>query len=72
MENKDKKKYIITKEKRKEYNDNYMKNHQELIYATLICKVCEAKYTYFNKSRHNKSQRHIYSVKIQKLQNLIK
>lgn len=64
-----KKKYIITAEKRKEYNNNFMKKHDDKIHASLICNVCGAKYTYFNKSRHNKSQRHQYLLEINRLKN---
>ena len=66
-----KKKYIISKEKRKVYNDNYMQQHKDLIHKRLACSECGATYTYFNKSRHNKCQRHLYAIQINVLQQKI-
>ena len=51
-------KYIITKEKRKKYNNNFMTNNKDKIIEQIVCPVCRGHFTYFNKSRHNKTTRH--------------
>ena len=57
MESKNKK-YITTKEKSRQYNQAFYKKHIERMKEQIICDVCKGHYTYYNKSRHFKSQRH--------------
>ena len=52
---------IIRKKKydHKKYNDAFMLKHKETINKRNICDVCCGSYSYFNKSKHQKSKRHI-------------
>lgn len=49
-----------------EYNRNiyetFKKKNADKIKAKCICEICGGKYTYFNKSRHAKSKKHLLSV----------
>ena len=64
-----KKKYITSKEKQKEYHNTFMINNKDKIHEKLVCNICGANYTYFNKSRHNKSTKHKLSLEIKTLKN---
>jgi hypothetical protein len=48
----------ITSEKRKAYNSQFYEKNKDKINSPIQCK-CGLTYTYFNKSRHNKSKIHI-------------
>jgi hypothetical protein len=43
----------------KKYNKNFCVRHCEKIHKKTDCDVCGGSYTYFNKSKHHKSQRHL-------------
>lgn len=45
-------------DKSKHYK-KFLEEHQELIHTSVNCPICGGSYTYFNKSRHNKSPKHI-------------
>jgi len=49
-----KKKYDSSK-----YNKTFMEKNNEKIYKKQVCPICYGSYTYFNKSKHLKSKRHI-------------
>lgn len=41
------------------YNKNFMEKNKEKITSKQICPICKGKYTYYNKSTHFKSKKHI-------------
>ncbi len=51
-------------EKREEYYRNFMEKNKEMISEKHICEVCYGSYTYFHKSAHNKSKRHIRALEM--------
>lgn len=53
---------------RKGYHNTFMKKNEEKIKQRIICESCYGKYTYFNKSKHNKSKRHITAVQFRENQ----
>lgn len=58
----------ISKEKRKEYNDNFIKKHKEDKYK---CETCNREYSIFNKHHHLNSNKHILnSIKLGKIEDL--
>jgi len=46
----------VTKEKQKEYNDNYYSLNKDKKY---MCEVCKKEMNYFNKSKHMKTALHL-------------
>jgi len=46
------------KESQKTYTKKFMEKNTEDLKKQKICDVCKGKYTYFNKSHHNKSVKH--------------
>lgn len=48
-----------TKYNYKKYNKTFYEKNKDKISEKIICNVCMGSYTYFNKSIHNKSVRHI-------------
>ena len=46
------------KELQKTYTKKFMEKNTEDLKKQKICDVCKGKYTYFNKSHHNKSVKH--------------
>jgi collagenase-like PrtC family protease len=58
----------ISKEKRKEYNENFSKKHKN---DKFKCDVCDREYSIFNKSHHLNSNKHILnSIKKDKIEDL--
>jgi len=49
-------------EKNKEYYENFKNKHISEIKTKIICELCKGKYTYFNKSHHEKSRKHEYVI----------
>lgn len=43
----------------KRYHLNFMTKHKEKINKKCVCELCFGTYSYFNKSKHYKSKRHI-------------
>ncbi len=41
-------------------NKKFSENHKEKIKEKQICEICYGSYTYFNKSHHNKSKKHLF------------
>jgi len=37
----------------------FVEKNQERIKETVICPICKGRYQYFNKSKHNKTKRHM-------------
>jgi hypothetical protein len=56
------KKYIIDKETRKVYNYTFMKKNTDEIHKQICCDICGGQYTYFNKSRHMKTRKHMFFI----------
>ncbi len=58
---------IINKEKKematKRYHYNFLSKNKEKIQKSNFCEICGGIYTYFNKSRHNKSNKHQFCLK---------
>jgi len=50
---------IKPKKKSTLYVNNFIKKNSDKINISNTCEICLGKYTYFNKSVHNKSKRHI-------------
>ncbi len=50
----------ITKRKydQKKYNKNFMEKHKERLKQKTVCELCKGEYSYYNKSKHNKTKRH--------------
>jgi hypothetical protein len=43
----------------KEYYKNFKEKNQDKIHQVNYCNLCQGKYSYFNKSHHNNSRKHI-------------
>ena len=56
VENKNKS--VVSQEKRKQYNNAFMNKNKDKIVEQVECPLCKGHYTYYNKSRHNKTARH--------------
>jgi len=44
------------------YNKNFAEKNKDKISQRKMCEVCYGNYTYYNKSRHNKTKRHITAM----------
>ncbi len=49
----------ITPEKNKLYYNNFKINNPDVVRWKFACDLCGGKYTYYNKSKHNKSTKHL-------------
>ena len=56
MENKD--------DNNKKYYEAFKKKHNDKINEKKICEICNGSYSYFNKSNHLKSQKHLNALQI--------
>ena len=63
MESENKKKYIYSKDKIKEYNDRFKLKHKD---EQLLCAECFANFKYESKYYHSKSKRHLMAIELQK------
>jgi len=54
--------YEQPKYNQREYNRRFIEKNAERIHTKTVCDVCCGSYTYFNKSKHLKSARHIRLV----------
>ena len=61
----DKKKYDS-----KQYYNKFKETHKEKLNEKIICELCGGKYSYFNKSHHNKSKKHYIALIQKKLNDL--
>jgi hypothetical protein len=52
----------IMKEKNARYQATFMEKHKERIVAKVVCDECGGAYTYYNKSHHRNSKKHLYIV----------
>ena len=43
---------------------NFYERHPEKLTEKFVCKVCNGRYAYFNKSHHNKTQKHLLILRI--------
>jgi hypothetical protein len=57
--NKDNKDKKNNKYDQNKYNKNFMEKNKDKIKEKIICDICCGTYTYFNKSKHFKSSKHI-------------
>jgi hypothetical protein len=46
----------------KKYNRKFCETHSEKIHAKTECEICGGSFTYFNKSKHLKTQRHLKMI----------
>lgn len=44
------------------YYEKFKEKNDEKIHQKKICEVCGGSYTYFNKSKHNKTKKHLLGV----------
>lgn len=58
-EQEDKKVEINKKNNQNKYNRTFYDRHKEKINSKIICDVCCGSYSYFNKSKHLKCQKHL-------------
>jgi hypothetical protein len=54
--------YEEVKYNQREYNRRFIEKNADRIKAKTVCEVCCGTYTYFNKSKHLKSARHVRLV----------
>jgi len=54
------KKYNYSSEKKQEYYKNFKEKNLDKIKEKCICEECGGKFTYYNKSTHLKSKKHIW------------
>jgi len=47
---------------KKEYYDNFINKNKERIDKQVKCDLCGGTYTYFNKSKHNNTKKHLYEI----------
>ena len=50
------------RERSKKYNDKFRSKHAEMLKEKKTCEVCKRQYTYYTKSKHAKTKRHINAV----------
>lgn len=50
---------IKKKYNQSQYNKNFMEKNKDKIKEKIICDVCCGSYSYYNKSKHMKSKKHI-------------
>ena len=62
-------KTIITPEKKREYYLNFKKSHADQIKEKVICTKCSGSYDYYNKSKHEKTRKHLMHDELQLLKN---
>ena len=58
----------VVKEK-KSYVKKFIETKGEELKKQKICEICNGKYTYFNKSHHNKSSRHKQALALHEISN---
>lgn len=59
MENKEPK---IEPMLRRIYHESFIEKNKDKVNQKCICEICGGSYTYFNKSRHNKTQKHQFQI----------
>jgi hypothetical protein len=47
------------------YNKNFYEKHKDKIHEKLTCECCGGSYSYYNKSKHVKSKKHLFHVEKQ-------
>lgn len=52
------------KKDNKNYHKKFVEKNKDKINEKKVCEICYGNYTYFNKSHHFKSDRHLNAVKI--------
>lgn len=62
----------IDSEKRREYYENFVSKNKDKINIKCFCEVCGGRYTYYNKSSHNKTKKHQFKLMENELYNLQK
>ena len=51
-------------EKKEEYYRNFMEKNKEKLHTSITCDICYGSYTYYNKSTHLKSKRHMKAIEM--------
>ena len=51
-------------EKKEEYYRNFMEKNKEKLHTSITCDICYGCYTYYNKSTHLKSKRHMKALEM--------
>ncbi len=52
----------LTKEQNKLYYENFKTKHQGIIKKQFSCELCGGKFTYYNKTKHTTSKKHMEKV----------
>lgn len=55
----------------KNYYENFKNKNVDKIKEKSVCKICSGSYTYFNKSSHTKTKKHLNCVEMWKKFNII-
>jgi hypothetical protein len=50
---------FLVEKKKKQYVREFINRNKEKIKEKQTCEICYSTYTYFNKSKHNKTKRHL-------------
>jgi hypothetical protein len=53
---------VVRRYDQKRYNKSFAEKHPDRIHAKNVCEVCCGTFTYYNKSKHLKTRRHIAMV----------
>jgi hypothetical protein len=57
-DNKQKKKYEVSKETRRKYTENFLSSNKDKLKERHTCEVCGGHYKYYGKSHHNATEKH--------------
>jgi len=52
----------ISKEQRKVYNNTFIEKNKDKVKCQEQCNICNGHYTYYNKSHHMKSKKHLFEI----------
>jgi hypothetical protein len=55
---------------KKKNMDDFINRNSEKIKEKVCCSICAGSYTYFNKSMHNKTKRHLKMLEMNKTNNV--
>jgi len=55
----------------KKYYENFRNKNKEMVCCSIVCDICGGKYSYFNKSHHLKSKKHLREAEMKELKNKI-
>jgi hypothetical protein len=56
----------------KKYYETFREKNKNSVCCSIVCEICGGKYSYFNKSHHQKSKKHLKALELNELKNKIK